>query len=286
MGQRRRENRIFNSSLIYQFVTHFWSSLNRASTVSHSRSPGQFVTHISIRHSFLEFPKRGHYMVEFLSLFFFSSWIERNILCAYYIAAFYHTMSSKSTQKTKKANKKTPSGTQTRKSRPLSPGAATFEALNNPAYDTSERHFSPPTTIPPSPPRLQNLGITGPSPPRRIRSLDDIPRSQSMDELDPVDRSLTRSPNIFKAPFPMKDEDEDEDEEELDFSFASVPAPDEPLKKGGGYMHPALKNYMKRSKRKSKKNSKKKSKRKSKKSSKKNSKKNSKKKSKKASRRL
>ena len=141
-------------------------------------------------------------------------------------------MSSKSTQKTKKANKKTPSGTQTRKSRPLSPGAATFEALNNPAYDTSERHFSPPTTIPPSPPRLQNLGITGPSPIRRIRSLDDIPRSPSMDEDDPVDRSMTRSPNIFKAPFPMKDEDEDEDEEELDFSFASVPAPDEPLKKG------------------------------------------------------
>jgi hypothetical protein len=71
MGQRRRENRRFNSSLIYQFVTHFWSSLNRVSTVSHSRNPGQFVTHISIRYSFLEFSKRGYYMVEFLSLFFF-----------------------------------------------------------------------------------------------------------------------------------------------------------------------------------------------------------------------
>ena len=83
--------------------------------------------------------------------------------------------------------------------------------------------------IPPSPPRLQNLGITGPSPPRRVRSLDDIPRSPSMDEDDPVDRSLTRTPNVFKPPFPMKDEDEDEDE--LDFTIASVhPAPDVPLR--------------------------------------------------------
>ena len=145
MGQRRRENRRFNSSLIYQFVTHFWSSPNRAWTVLPAEPPGnslliyQFVTH------FWSSLKRGHYMVEFsLFVLFFFIWIERNILCEYYIAAFYHTMSSKSTQKTKKANKKTPSGTQTRKSRPLSPGAATFEALNNPAYDTSERHFSPP----------------------------------------------------------------------------------------------------------------------------------------------
>ena len=149
-------------------------------------------------------------------------------------------MSSKSTQQTKKAKKKTPSGTQTRKSRPLSPGAATFEALNNPAYDTSERHFSPPMPAPPSPPRLaplspprlQNLGITGPSPIRRTRSLDDIPRSQSMDEDDPVDRSMTRTPNVFRPPFPMKDEDEDE--EELAFAFASVPAPDVPLRDHNG----------------------------------------------------
>ena len=141
-------------------------------------------------------------------------------------------MSSKSTQQTKKAKKKTPSGTQTRKSRPLSPGAATFEALNNPAYDTSERHFSPPMPAPPSPPRLQNLGITGPSPIRRTRSLDDIPRSPSMDEDDPVDRSMTRTPNVFRPPFPMKDEDEDE--EELAFAFASVPAPDVPLRDHSG----------------------------------------------------
>ena len=230
MGQRRRENRRFNSSLIYQFVTHFWSSLNRAWTVSHSRTPGQFVTHISIRHSFLEFLKKGYYMVEFLSLFFFLSWMERNILCEYYIAVFYHTMSSKSTQQTKKTKKKTSSETQTRKNRPLSPGAATFEALNNPAYDTSVKHFSPPMPTPQSPPRLQNLGITGPSPPRRIRSLDDIPRSSSMDEDGPVDRSMTRSPNVFEPPFPMKDEGE----EELDFSFASVPAPDVPLRDHSG----------------------------------------------------
>ena len=218
-------------------------------------------------------------------------------------------MSSKPTQQTKKAKKKTPSGTQTRKSRPLSPGAATFEALNNPELDTSEKQFSPPMPIPPLPPSLQNLGITGPSPPRRVRSLDDILRSPSMDEYDPLDRSLTRTPHIFEPPFPMKDEDElggitieeyerqrplhhpvaqrpkgtlaVEDLENFD-DFASVPAPDEPLKKGGGYMYPALKNYMKRSKRKSKKKSKRKSKRKSK----KNSKKNSKKKSKKARRRL
>ena len=168
-------------------------------------------------------------MVEFLSLFFFSSWMERNILCEYYIAAFYPTMSSKSTQQTKKA-KKTPAGKQTRKSRPLSPGAATFEALNNPAYDTSVKHFSPPMPVPPSPPRLQNLGITGPSPPRRIRSLDDMPRSPSTDEDDPLDRKQTRTPNIFKAPF----KDEDEDEEELAFSFASVPAPDVPLRDHSG----------------------------------------------------
>ena len=256
-------------------------------------------------------------MVEFLSLFFFLSWMERNILCEYYIAAFYSTMSSKPTQQTKKAKKKTPSGTQTRKSRPLSPGAATFEALNNPAYDTSEKQFSPPMPIPPSPPSLQNLGITGPSPPRRVRSLDDILRSPSMDEYDPLDRSGTRTPHTFEPPFPMKDEDEDEDElggftieeyerqrplhnpvpqrpkgtlavedlENID-DFASVPAPDVPLKKGGGYMYPALKNYMKRSKRKSNMKSKKKSKKKSKRKSKKSSKKNSKKKSKKARRRL
>ena len=130
-------------------------------------------------------------------------------------------MSSKSTQQTKKTKKKTSSETQTRKNRPLSPGAATFEALNNPAYDTSVKHFSPPMSIPQSPPRLQNLGITGPSPPRRTRSLDDIPRSSSMDEDDPVDRSMTRSPNVFEPPFPMKDEDE----EELDLVLPAFPHP-------------------------------------------------------------
>ena len=138
-----------------------------------------------------------------------------------------------------------------------------------------------------------------------------------MDEYDQLDRGLTRTPHTFEPPFPMKDEDEDEDElggftieeyerqrplhnpvpqrpkgtlavedlENID-DFASVPAPDMPLKKGGGYMYPALKNYMKRSKRKSNMKSKKKSKKKSKRKSKKSSKKNSKKKSKKARRRL
>ena len=68
------------------------------------------------------------------------------------------------------------------------------------------------------------------------------------------------------------------DEFEASFEdFQSVPGPDAPLKKGGGYMYPALKNYMKRSKRKSKRKPKRKSKRKSKKKSKKNSKKKSKK---------
>ena len=206
-------------------------------------------------------------------------------------------MSSKSTQQTKKVKKKTPSGTQTRKSRPLSPGAATFEALNNPAYDTSERHFSPPMPIS--------------KPLSRSKSLDQLPRGATMDEDD------APSPHIFPPPFPAKEEDEDEDElggftieeyerqkplhipvpqrpkgtlsvEDLENfdDFASVSAPDEPLKNGGGYMYPALKNYMKRSKRKSNIKSKKKSKKKSKRKSKRKSRKNSKKKSKKARRRV
>ena len=119
-------------------------------------------------------------------------------------------MSSKSTQQTKKAKKKTPSGTQTRKSRPLSPGAATFEALNNPAYDTSERHFSPPMPI--SKPLI------------RSKSLDQLPRGATIDEDDAT------SPHIFPPPFPAKEEDEDE----LDFDFVSVPAPDVPLREERG----------------------------------------------------
>ena len=197
-------------------------------------------------------------------------------------------MSSKSTH-TKKS-KKTLHEPQTRKTRPLSPGAATFDALNNPAYDTSKKHFSPPIP-PPVPvmrpyinpePRLQNLGITGPAPVRRTQSLDSVAL------LD--DTSDFQSP--LKRPIPVRPKSTSLVEEIESFDqfddFGSVPAPDEPLKGGRGHMYPALKNYLKRSKRnskkKSKKNSKKKSNKKSKRKSKKNSKKNSKKKSKKARR--
>ena len=188
-------------------------------------------------------------------------------------------MSSNSTQ-TKKTKKKSYEP-QTRKARPLSPGAATFDALSNPAYDTSQKHFSPPPPMK----GLQHMGIgiTGPAPIRRTRSLDEFMTPEQLPDLDaPLPRPLALRP---KATIPI---------EELESlgDFESVPAPDEPLKGGRGHMYPALKNYLKRSKRnskkKSKKNSKKKSnkksKRKSKKKSKKNSKKNSKKKSKKARR--
>ena len=101
-------------------------------------------------------------------------------------------------------------------------------------------------------------------------------------------------PTVFNPAFDMPERpniprrypQEVVDEFEASFDdFESVPGPNMPLRKGGGYMYPALKNYMKRSRRKSNRKSKKKSKRKSKKKSKKNSKKNSKKKSKKAKRR-
>ena len=97
-------------------------------------------------------------------------------------------------------------------------------------------------------------------------------------------------PTVFNPAFgiperpntPRRYSQEIVDEFEASFDdFESVPAPDVPMKKGGGYMYPSLKNYMKRSKRKPKRKSKRKSKRKTK----KNSKKNSKKKSKKARRR-
>ena len=189
-------------------------------------------------------------------------------------------MSSKPTQ-TKKT-KKTSSDTTTRKARPLSPAAATFDALNNPGYDTTEKHFSPPQPPPMRGLQHMGIGITGPAPIRRTQSLGDF----MPDQLPDIDASLQRPlPVRPKSTIPIEDLDSIDD-------FESVPAPDEPLKGGRGHMYPALKNYLKRSKRnskkKSKKNSKKKSnkksKRKSKKKSKKNSKKNSKKKSKKARR--
>ena len=201
--------------------------------------------------------------------------LTANFLCGHYIALFYPIMSSKPTQ-TKKT-KKTSSDTTTRKARPLSPAAATFDALNNPSYDTTEKHFSPPQPPPMRGLQHMGIGITGPAPIRRTQSLGDFMMPDQLPDIDaPLQRPLPVRP---KSTIPT---------ENLDSlgEFESVPGPDEPLKGGRGYMYPALKNYLKRAKRKSKKNSKKKSKRKSKKKSKKNSKKNSKKKSKKARRRL
>ena len=140
--------------------------------------------------------------------------------------------------------------------RPLSPGAATLLATTIDApKELPVSEFRPPMPKPKPKPRLKHSVSTVFSP------VFDMP-----------ERTRT----------PRRDLQEDVDDFEGSFEdFQSVAAPDVPLKKGGGYMYPSLKNYMKRSKRKTKRKSKRKSKRKTK----KNSKKNSKKKSKKARRR-
>ena len=166
-------------------------------------------------------------------------------------------MSTKSEKKEKqnKERKKTEIGigspTASAK-RPLSPGAATLLATT---IDAPEEppvlEFRPP--MPKPKPRLKQPGPVS---------------TVFAPAFDMPERTST----------PRRYPQEDVDDFEGSFEdFQSVAAPDVPLKKGGGYMYPALKNYMKRSKRKSKKKSKKKSKRKSKKQSKKNSKKKSKK---------
>ena len=163
--------------------------------------------------------------------------------------------------------------------RPLSPGAATLLA----------------TTIdaPEEPPVLE---FRPPMPPTRPPPRNIVEAFKERDRLDEYHWSRRRRPKVnlrafekrepmetvFAPAFDMPERtstprrypQEEIDDFEASFEdFQSVPAPDVPLKKGGGYMYPSLKNYMKRSNRKSKKKSKRKSKRKSKKNSKKKSKK-------------
>ena len=149
--------------------------------------------------------------------------LAANFVCGHYIALFYPIMSSKPTQ-TKKT-KKTSYEPQTRKARPLSPGAATFDALNNPAYDTSQKHFSPPPPVT----GLQHMGIgiTGPPPIRRTQSLDEFMMPDHLPDIDvPLQRPLAVRP---KTIIPI------EELESID-DFQSVAGPDEPLKGGRGHM--------------------------------------------------
>ena len=173
-------------------------------------------------------------------------------------------MSSKSQKENQKKKERTSPVSLGR--RPLSPAAATFDALSNPAYDTSNRMHSPPMPIPPPrnpppEPRLHGLGISAPKPVRRTQSLEEI-----------VMRSP--SPSLERMRYPQEEVDDFQSSLEDFEDFKSVPAPDEPLKGG----------KKRKSRRRSKKNSKKKSKKKSSKKSKKRSNKRFNKKSKKARR--
>ena len=168
--------------------------------------------------------------------------------------------------------------------RPLSPGAATFMATTIDApMEPPVPEFRPPVPVQ-APRPVSRSESTVFAPAFDLPERTSTPRRYSQEDID----------DFNSVEFTIEEYERQRPEgthavEDLD-DFASVPAPDEPLKKGGGYMYPAIKNYMKRYKRKSnmksKKNSKKKSKKKSKRKSKKNSKKKSKKKSKKARRRL
>ena len=156
--------------------------------------------------------------------------------------------------------------------RPLSPGAATFMAT------TIDAPMEPPVPDfrPPVPVQAPRPVSTVFAPAFDLPERTSTPRRYPQEDID----------DFNSGGFTIEEYERQRQEgthavEDLD-DFASVPAPDVPLKKGGGYMYPALKNYMKRSKR----NSKRKSNRKSKKNSKKKSKKKSKKNSKKARRRL
>ena len=162
--------------------------------------------------------------------------------------------------------------------RPLSPGAATLLATT---IDAPEEppvlEFRPP--MPPTRPPPRNIVEAF----KERDRLDEYhaPRRQPkvnlrvFEKREPMETVFAPAfdmPERTSTPrrYPQKDIDDFEESFE---DFQSVPAPDVPLKKGGGYMYPSLKNYMKRSNRKSKKKSKRKSKRKSKKNSKKKSKK-------------
>ena len=198
-------------------------------------------------------------------------------------------MSSKSQKENQK--KKERSSPLALNDRSLSPSAATLyhTAINPPL---GSKQYSPPMPVPPprdpspqarkqhSPPilipspnvpspeaRLHGLGISVPTPMRRTQSLDNFmirPQTPSLEE-------RTRHPReevVDLASLPSLERSKPRPQKEVEEFQSSL---------GGGYMYPALKNYMKRSRKKFKKKSKKKSKRKSKKKSKKNSKKKSKK---------
>ena len=174
-------------------------------------------------------------------------------------------MSSKSQKENQKKKERT--SPVSLGSRPLSPAAATFDALSNPTYDTSKRMHSPPMPIPqrrvPSPDlRLHGLEISAPKPVRRTQSLEELVMRPPNPPFDETRR------------YPQEEADDFQSSLEEFGDFKSVAAPDEPLKGG----------KKRKSRRRSKKNSKKKSKKKSSKKSKKRSNKRFNKKSKKARR--